>query len=56
MLLLSWHVNCRRPGDQIAEIKAKGPDIVILQEVKVKFAKDWAKRLSDIGPCPRSRT
>ena len=49
MLLLSWNVNFRRPGDQIAEIKAKGPDIVILQEVKVRFAKDWAKRLSDIG-------
>ena len=49
MLLLSWNVNFRRPGDQIAEIRAKGPDIVTLQEVKVKFAKDWAKRLDDIG-------
>ena len=49
MLLLSWNVNFRRPGDHIAKIEAKGPDIVTLQEVKVKFAKDWAKRLSDIG-------
>ena len=49
MKVLSWNVNFRPPGDQIAEIRCKGPDIVTLQEVKVKFARDWAKRLSDIG-------
>ena len=49
MLLLTWNVNFRPPGDQIAEIKAKEPDIVTLQEVKVKFAKDWVNRLKAIG-------
>ena len=49
MLVLSWNVNFCRPGNQIAEIEAKEPDIVTLQEVKVEFAKDWAKRLGDIG-------
>ncbi len=49
MLLLSWNVNFRRPGEHIAEIEAKGPDIVTLQEVKVNFAELWAKRLNDIG-------
>lgn len=49
MLLLSWNVNFRRPGEHIAKIEAKGPDIVTLQEVKVKFAELWATRLNDIG-------
>ncbi len=49
MLLLSWNVNFRRPGYHIAKIEAKESEIVTLQEVKVRFAKDWAKRLNDIG-------
>ena len=49
MLLLSWNVKFLPPGDRIEKIKSARPDIVTLQEVTVKFAKDWAKRLSDIG-------
>ena len=49
MLLLSWNVNFRRPGEHIAKIEAKAPDIVTLQAVKVRFAELWARRLSEIG-------
>ena len=49
MLILSWNVKFRPPGDHIAKIEAKRPDIVTLQEVTVKSVNDWAKRLSDIG-------
>ena len=38
MLLLSWNINRRRPGDRTAKIESVGPDIVTLQEVKRNLA------------------
>ncbi|MCY4598233.1 MAG: endonuclease/exonuclease/phosphatase family protein [Bryobacterales bacterium] len=49
MLILSWNVNRRRPGDHIAKIKSVRPDIVTLQEVKRNLADDWADHLKNIG-------
>ncbi|MCY4597662.1 MAG: endonuclease/exonuclease/phosphatase family protein [Bryobacterales bacterium] len=51
MLLLSWNVNQRRPGDQAKKIKSVGPlpDIVTLQEVRRNHADEWADHLKDIG-------
>ena len=49
MLLLSWNVNKRRPGDLTEKIKSKRPDIVTLQEVKRNLADDWADALKNIG-------
>ena len=49
MLLLSWNVNRRRPGDHIAMIESVRPDIVTLQEVKRNLADDWADQLKSIG-------
>ena len=49
MLLLSWNVNKRRPGDLTEKIKSKRPDIVTLQEVKRSLADDWADALKNIG-------
>ncbi len=54
--LLSWNVCFRKPsyrienfGSLIEKIKSVSPDIVTLQEVKVKFADEWAALLCDIG-------
>jgi len=49
MLLLSWNVNRRRPGDHAAKIESVGPDIVTLQEVTRNRANEWVDRLKDIG-------
>ena len=49
MLVLSWNVRFSRPGDLIAKIQSVQPDIVTVQEIKVRFAADWAAHLCDIG-------
>lgn len=49
MLLLSWNVNRRLPGDLAAKIKSVGPDIVTLQEVHRKRKAEWVAHLQNIG-------
>lgn len=49
MLVLSWNVNCRNPGDQIARIQSENPDIVTLQEVTLRRTDAWLRHLEEIG-------
>ena len=49
MLLISWNVNFRKPGDLTAKIKSELPDIVTLHEVTLNLVDDGAAHLRSIG-------